>query len=87
MRVLRDKGESGVSQKSPENSPKTGENLGKAKKECQVIDTVLCCDGDYRDWSGAANQETGALDVIAIDCKNEGPGGDRSLPPFLIACG
>lgn len=35
------------------------------------IQTDLRNDDDYRDWSGAANPETGALDVIAIDCKNE----------------
>ena len=35
------------------------------------IQADLRNDDDYRDWSGAANPETGALDVIAINCKNE----------------
>lgn len=37
----------------------------------EPIQADLRNDDDYRDWSGAANPETGALDVIAIDCKNE----------------
>ena len=51
--------------------------------DIEMIDTQLCCDDDYRDWSGAANPETGALDVIPIDCKNEGPGGEFRFDIYL----
>lgn len=47
------------------------------------FDAELLCDDDYRDWDDAANPETGALDFIAVHCKDAAVDGQFRFELFF----